>query len=137
MAPPNLPEWDNADIFTPLRNAFRVPVMPQNDADACSGGMEAWRGERDEKYGVLNLRNRMGAGMILNGQLYQGSTCMAGEVGHIRLKGWALMAMEKLAPLRASAARRRDRQFRKDEGTGSLEKVLFPPSASRWICCRR
>ena len=28
----------------------------------------------------------MGAGMILNGQLYQGSTCMAGEVGHIRLE---------------------------------------------------
>ena len=28
-----MPEWDNADIFTPLRNAFRVPVMLQNDAD--------------------------------------------------------------------------------------------------------
>ncbi|MDU4971615.1 MAG: ROK family protein, partial [Hungatella hathewayi] len=79
MAPPNLPEWDNADIFTPLRNAFRVPVMLQNDADACA--LAEWRlgaGKGTKNMVFLTFGTGMGAGMILNGQLYQGATCMAG-----------------------------------------------------------
>ena len=87
MAPPNLPEWDNADIFTPLRNAFRVPVMLQTDADACA--LAYWRigaGNGSKNMVFLTFVTGMGAGMILNGQLYQGATCMAGEVGHIRLE---------------------------------------------------
>ena len=37
MAPPNLPKWDHADVFTPLNKTFGVPVTIQNDADAWIG----------------------------------------------------------------------------------------------------
>lgn len=87
MAPPNLPQWDNADIFTPLKQAFRVPVMLQNDADACALAewtMGAGKGTKNMVF--LTFGTGMGAGMILNGELYRGSTSMAGEVGHIRLE---------------------------------------------------
>lgn len=87
MAPPNLPKWDNADIFTPLKTAFGVPVMLQNDADACAlaeWSMGAGKGTRNMIF--LTFGTGMGAGMILNGELYQGATFMAGEVGHIRLE---------------------------------------------------
>ena len=41
LSPPNLPKWERADIFTPLKSAFGVPVIIQNDADACA--LAEWR----------------------------------------------------------------------------------------------
>lgn len=87
LAPPNLPEWKDADVFTPLREAFRVPVMLQNDADACAlaeWSMGAGKGTRNMIF--LTFGTGMGAGLILNNELYSGSSSMAGEVGHIRLE---------------------------------------------------
>lgn len=87
LSPPNLPKWDRADIFTPLSNAFKVPVMIQNDADACALAewtMGAGKGCRNMIF--LTFGTGMGAGLILNGELYSGSCGLAGEVGHVRLK---------------------------------------------------
>lgn len=87
QAPPNLPEWVEADIFTPLKNKFGVPVMLQNDADACALAewtMGAGKGSRNMIF--LTFGTGMGAGLILNNRLYSGTTGMAGEVGHIRLE---------------------------------------------------
>lgn len=92
LAPPNLPKWENADIFTPLKEAFGVPVMLQNDADACAlaeWSMGAGKGSRNMIF--LTFGTGMGAGLILNNELYSGTNGLAGEVGHIR--------MEKEGPL--------------------------------------
>ncbi len=86
LAPPNLPLWDDVDIVTPLKNAFSKPVSLQNDADACA--LAEWRmgvGRGTRNMIFLTFGTGMGAGLILNGQLYAGSTNLAGEVGHIRL----------------------------------------------------
>lgn len=87
MAPPNLPKWDHADVFTPLNKTFGVPVMIQNDADACAlaeWSMGAGRGSKNMIF--LTFGTGMGAGLILNNELYSGSCGLAGEVGHIRLE---------------------------------------------------
>lgn len=87
LAPPNLPLWDRVDILTPLKQAFAVPVILQNDADACA--LAEWKlgaGRGTGNMIFLTFGTGMGAGLILNGQLYSGTTCMAGEVGHIRLE---------------------------------------------------
>ncbi len=87
LSPPNLPGWDRVDVFTPLRQAFGVPVMLKNDADACALAewrMGAGRGCRNMIF--LTFGTGMGAGLILNNRLYSGATGMAGEVGHIRLE---------------------------------------------------
>ena len=86
LAPPNLPSWKNADIFTPLKKAFQVPVMLQNDADACA--LAEWSvgaGKGTKNMIFLTFGTGMGAGLILNNELYTGACSMAGEVGHIRL----------------------------------------------------
>ncbi len=86
LSPPNLPKWERADIFTPLRRAFGVPVMIQNDADACA--LAEWRmgaGKGCQNMIFLTFGTGMGAGLILNGRLYSGTNNLAGEVGHIRL----------------------------------------------------
>lgn len=87
LSPPNLPKWDRADIFTPLKKAFGVPVMIQNDADACA--LAEWRmgaGKGCQNMIFLTFGTGMGAGLILNGRLYTGTNNLAGEVGHIRLE---------------------------------------------------
>lgn len=86
LAPPNLPKWDQADVFTPLKKAFGVPVMIQNDADACAlaeWSMGAGKGCKNMIF--LTFGTGMGAGLILNNELYSGSNSLAGEVGHVRL----------------------------------------------------
>ena len=85
-SPPNLPGWDAVDVVTPFRDAFHVPVGLQNDANACALAEWQWgagRGARNMIF--LTFGTGMGAGLILNGQLYTGADDMAGEAGHIRL----------------------------------------------------
>lgn len=87
LAPPNLLKWDHADIFSPLKKEFGVPVMLQNDADACAlaeWSMGAGQGSKNMIF--LTFGTGMGAGLILNNELYSGSSGMAGEVGHVRLE---------------------------------------------------
>lgn len=86
MSPPNLPGWDNIEIVKLLEDRFNVPVGIQNDANACA--LAEWRygaGIGTKNMIFLTFGTGMGAGLILNGQLYSGTNDMAGEVGHIRM----------------------------------------------------
>ena len=86
LSPPNLPGWDGIDLSTPLHRAFGVPVGLQNDANACA--LAEWRwgnGQGCQNLVFLTFGTGMGAGLILNGQLYAGTSDLAGEVGHLRL----------------------------------------------------
>ncbi|QGH33652.1 ROK family protein [Gracilibacillus salitolerans] len=86
IAPPNLPGWENIEIVKLLEERYQIPVALQNDANA--GAMAEWRwgaGKGTENMMFLTFGTGMGAGLILNGQLYSGTNDLAGEVGHIRL----------------------------------------------------
>lgn len=88
LSPPNLPKWDRVDLFTPLKKAFgNIPVMLQNDANACA--LAEWQlgaGKGCRNMVFLTFGTGLGAGLILNGELYSGTNGMAGEAGHIRLE---------------------------------------------------
>jgi glucokinase len=86
LSPPNLPKWDHIEIVKMLEEQYRIPVALQNDANA--GAMAEWRwgaGKGTENMIFLTFGTGMGAGLILNGQLYSGTNDLAGEVGHVRL----------------------------------------------------
>ena len=86
LSPPNLPGWDKIDVLTPLQERYGVPAAVQNDANACALAEWQWgagRGTRNMIF--LTFGTGMGAGLILNGALYAGTSDMAGEVGHMRL----------------------------------------------------
>lgn len=86
LNPPNLPGWEEIDCFSPFQSLFHVPVALQNDADACALAEWKWgAGQGCQNMIFLTFGTGMGAGLILNGQLYTGSCNMAGELGHIRL----------------------------------------------------
>ncbi len=86
LSPPNLPGWDDVPVVEYLSSAFSCPAKMENDADACA--LAEWkygagRGSRNMIF--LTFGTGLGAGFILDGKLYKGSTGMAGEAGHIRL----------------------------------------------------
>ncbi|MDQ0109532.1 glucokinase [Chitinophaga terrae (ex Kim and Jung 2007)] len=86
LSPPNLPGWDNIPIVEMSVKKFNKPVLLQNDANACA--MAEWKygaGRGYENLVFLTFGTGMGAGLILNGKLYSGTTDLAGEVGHLRL----------------------------------------------------
>lgn len=86
LGPPNLPGWDRVPITDMLTERFHVPARLCNDADACAAA--EWRfgaGMGCDDLVFLTFGTGIGAGLILNGRLYEGASGMAGEVGHVRL----------------------------------------------------
>lgn len=86
LSPPNLPGWDNIPIVELCNSRFRNQTLLQNDANA--GAMAEWKygiGKNYQNIIFLTFGTGMGAGLILNGKLYSGTSDLAGEVGHIRL----------------------------------------------------
>src|SRR5699024_9075624 len=66
--------------------AFELEVIVENDARAMALG-EAWFGNHLESDSmlVINFGRGVGAGMIVNGELYHGAQDIAGEVGHMTI----------------------------------------------------
>ncbi len=86
MSPPNLPGWDNIKIVDMIKERFGTPAYLQNDANACA--LAEWKfgaGRGCSNMIFLTFGTGMGAGLILNGRLYEGASSSAGEAGHIRL----------------------------------------------------
>ena len=86
LSPPNLPGWDEIEIISILENEFSAPAFLQNDANACA--LAEWKfgaGRGCRNMIFLTFGTGMGAGLILNGALYGGTSDLAGEAGHIRL----------------------------------------------------
>ncbi len=86
LSPPNLPGWDNIDATGTVQSFLGIPAFLQNDANACALAEWKWgAGQGLQHLLFLTFGTGMGAGLILNGQLYRGASDLAGEVGHIRL----------------------------------------------------
>ncbi|AXC12701.1 transcriptional repressor/ROK family [Acidisarcina polymorpha] len=86
QCPPNLSTWKNVPICALLEEEFRVPCFLENDANA--GALAEARfgaGRGSENLIFLTMGTGLGAGLILNGQLYRGASNAAGEIGHVRL----------------------------------------------------
>lgn len=86
LSPPNLPGWDGIPIVELFQSRFGIETALQNDANA--GALAEWMlgaGIGSENVIFLTFGTGLGAGLILNGQLYSGTNDLAGELGHWRL----------------------------------------------------
>jgi glucokinase len=86
LSPPNLPGWDHIPICEHLTRRYGGRAWLMNDANACA--LAEWqsgagRGTRTMIF--LTMGTGMGAGLILDGRLYEGTNGNAGEIGHVRL----------------------------------------------------
>lgn len=83
----NIPSWKEVPLKDFLEKEFEVPVFVNNDANCFVLG-EKYFGKAksyDDVVG-LTLGTGFGSGLILNGMLYSGKNCGAGEVGMLPYK---------------------------------------------------
>ncbi|HTO04361.1 MAG TPA: ROK family protein [Opitutus sp.] len=87
VSPPNLrSSWHGVEICAQLEATLGGRAILMNDANACA--LAEWQfgaGRGCQHMIFLTSGTGMGAGVILNGRLYEGATGDAGEVGHLRL----------------------------------------------------
>ncbi|OGO66836.1 MAG: hypothetical protein A2Z49_03660 [Chloroflexi bacterium RBG_19FT_COMBO_56_12] len=85
-APPIMPGWGGFPIRDHLQALWHRPVVIGNDAEYGAVGEWAYgagRGVRNLVY--LKVGSGVGAGLFLEGRIYQGTTGCAGEIGHITM----------------------------------------------------
>lgn len=86
LSPPNLSGWDDVPIVDRIEASTHIPAVLQNDANACA--VAEWKlgaGRGTQNMIFLTFGTGLGAGLILNGMLYDGTNGNAGETGHVRL----------------------------------------------------
>ena len=86
LNPPNLPGWTGISMTDRMSARFGAPARMENDANACALAeyrLGAGRGSRNMIF--ITFGTGFGAGLVLDGRLYRGSTGCAGELGHWRL----------------------------------------------------
>jgi predicted NBD/HSP70 family sugar kinase len=81
-----LPGWAGTRPREELAGRLGVPVHVDNDANLGALGEQVWgsgRGTTDLAY--IKVASGVGAGLVINGQIYRGPGGTAGEIGHITL----------------------------------------------------
>ncbi len=86
-------DWMDLQLACPLQERYHLPVLVFNDSQAAAMG-EFTFGEGhgpESSLIVISLRYGVGAGIIINGQLFHGDGGGAGEIGHVVVQEGGLL----------------------------------------------
>lgn len=78
-------EWQDLPLGQLLEKKYKIPVLVLNDSQATAIGEFVYGGEHpgDQNLIVVNVKHGIGAGILINGRLFQGDGGGAGEIGHV------------------------------------------------------
>jgi len=83
---PNLQKWRNVNIKKFIERNTKIPTCVENDANCAAYGSYVIDGRRKYKnFVTITLGTGVGGGIIIDGEIYRGSTGTAGEIGHITI----------------------------------------------------
>jgi Transcriptional regulator/sugar kinase len=81
----NIPAWKNVPIQSTLESCFNVPVRVGNDANCFALGVKFFgKGFSFSDVIGMTMGTGLGAGVVINDNLYVGNQSIAGEFGGIR-----------------------------------------------------
>ncbi len=84
LTPEVFPAWKGVEIIPTLERTYGVPVYVDNDANLGALAELWWGvGRHGGNLVFIKVGKGVGAGLIINGDIYRGSKGMAGEIGHI------------------------------------------------------
>ena len=87
----NIPSWKEMPLKAKLEERFGVPASVNNDANAFVVGEHVFGKGRGLRNIVgMTLGTGMGTGVIIDGRLYSGVNCGAGEIGMMDHEGLTL-----------------------------------------------
>ena len=86
-------DWKNLPLAQLIRDRYQLPVHILNDSQAAAIGEYVYGGAHasDENLVVINVREGIGAGILINGRLFQGDGGGAGEIGHLVVQEGGLL----------------------------------------------
>jgi len=84
IGPPNTPGWDYVPIVKLVEDALGLRAVLENDADSAALA-ELFFGVGKGKKNIVSFTwgTGIGAGVVVDGRLYTGTSGLAGEIGHI------------------------------------------------------
>jgi predicted NBD/HSP70 family sugar kinase len=76
--------WSNFPLKQRLQERFSVPITVENDVNLAALG-EHWfgAGQGTRSMVLIAIGTGVGSGLIIDGALYRGQNCSAGEVGYL------------------------------------------------------
>jgi glucokinase-like ROK family protein len=86
VSPPNFPGWNNIPLRQIIEQEIGIATFLDNDANA-SALAEKWFGaaKNMENFAYIEADTGIGAGIVIDGDLYRGKSDIAGEIGHITI----------------------------------------------------
>lgn len=81
-------DWQNLPLANLLETRYRIPVSVLNDSQAMAIGEFVYSGayNSDDNLVVVNAGYGIGAGILINGRIFQGDGGGAGEIGHVTVQ---------------------------------------------------
>src|SRR5262245_2062332 len=125
-------DWSEVRLGPLLEQRYGVPVVVANDSHAAAlAELTFYRRPRPNNLIVIKVGRGVGAGIILNGQLFQGDGYGAGEFGHVSMTGADVPCrcgregcLETITSMRAlvdAAGRSEERRGGKGEDVAGVE----------------
>lgn len=129
-------KWRNLKIAKILEEATNLPVKADNDANAVALA-ELWFGQQSElvenrDFITILVKEGIGTGMVVDGQVYQGKSGTAGEFGHMTIGQGAPVTCatgsrecwEAFASERAAIARYENISGKNGSSSITIEKLI-------------
>ncbi|GAA2654338.1 ROK family transcriptional regulator [Streptomyces aculeolatus] len=121
----SLPGFDDIDVASEVSERFKHDVLISNDIFLAAAG-EQWKGAATEARDLVYMHagRRLGAAIVIGGQIHNGRRGLAASVGAMKILGWA----DAMAQL--------DHESRKlagstaGESTGEDLRALFEAAAN-------
>lgn len=84
LSPPHLPGWRDVPIVARAQEAFRLPVVLENDATAAAAGEHRYGAGAGTSHLVyLTISTGVGGGVVIDGRPYRGASGNGAELGHV------------------------------------------------------
>ena len=84
---PIIPGWIGTNLVEKLEEKYKLPAVLENDVNCAALG-EKWlgAGKEADDFICLTIGTGIGGGIVLDGDIFRGDTCVAGEFGHIQIE---------------------------------------------------
>lgn len=83
----NIPSWREVPVRQVLEDRFGRPVYVNNDANCFAAGERHFgKGKRYRHFAGVTVGTGLGTGLIIDGRLFSGANCGAGEFGMVPYK---------------------------------------------------
>jgi glucokinase len=122
----NIPSWQAVPLREQLERRYGVPAHVNNDANAFAVGELYFGAGRGFRHLVgLTLGTGLGAGVIIDGRLYCGANCGAGELGAMPYRDHTIEHYCSGAFFQRVAGIRGEEAFRRAEAGDAAAIELF------------